>query len=56
MNDSETGYRANEQGMIVEEIDYLDVKTNPEEPNWLQNQFSHQPTYNKSPKKGLEIY
>ncbi len=48
MNDSETEYRANEQGMIVEEIAYLGVRTDPEVSNWLQSQPSHQPTYNKS--------
>ncbi len=50
MNDSETEYRANEQGMIVEEIDYLDVKTNPGVSNWLQSQPFYQTTYEqKSP-------
>ena len=57
MNDSETEYRANEQGMIVEEIDYLDVKTNPGVSNWLRSQPSHQTTYEyKSPWKKLEKF
>ena len=48
MNDSETEYRANEQGMIVEEIAYLGVRTDPEASNWLQSQPSHQSASNKS--------
>ena len=56
MNDSETEYRANEQGLIVEEIEYLDVKTNPGVSNWLQSQPFYQTTYEqKSPwKKNLK--